>query len=146
MGWRGYPPPRLAERFGLRGASLVLGVVWAAWRLPLSFLTGADKTGQSFPLFLVEVPALSVAIAWLFARTGGSLLLTTLMQSATNQVAGLVPSTVPGATNVWAVSPSLPAWLTAALLWLCDVHVLVVMPLASSLGGLLVARRAPQTR
>ncbi len=40
---------------GLRGASLLLGIVWAAWHLPLFFLAGTDKTGQSFPLFAAGV-------------------------------------------------------------------------------------------
>jgi membrane protease YdiL (CAAX protease family) len=31
IGWRGFALPRLTERLGLRKASLVLGILWAAW-------------------------------------------------------------------------------------------------------------------
>lgn len=130
VGWRGFALPRLAERLGLARASVVLGVLWAAWHLPLFFLPGVDKYGQSFPLFLLEVTALSVAIAWLYAHTGGSLLLTMLMHSAVNQSVGIVPSVVPGATRVFALSPSTSAWLTVALLWATAAFFLARMPAA----------------
>ncbi len=124
IGWRGYALPRLADRLGLAGASLLLGVVWAAWHLPFFFIPGVDKTGQSFPLYVLQVTALSVAVAWLYWRTGGNLLLTMLMHSATNQTVGIVPSTVAGASNPWALSTSPVAWITLALLWMCAARFL----------------------
>jgi len=38
VGWRGFLLPRLTEQTGLVGASLIVGVVWAAWHLPLFFM------------------------------------------------------------------------------------------------------------
>ena len=49
IGWRGYALPRLTERFGLGAASAMLGVIWAAWHLPLFFIPATDTTGGSFP-------------------------------------------------------------------------------------------------
>jgi membrane protease YdiL (CAAX protease family) len=80
------------------------------------FLPGADKFGQSFAVFLCGTTTLSVAIAWLFGRTNGSLWMTMLMHSAVNQTTGIVPSTEPGAVNVFALSHSLVAWFTVALM------------------------------
>jgi membrane protease YdiL (CAAX protease family) len=128
VGWRGYALPRLAQRLGLRRASLLLGVIWAVWHLPLFFVGHTDTTGQSFPVFLLEVTALSVVLAWLFARTNGSLLLTMLMHSAVNQTIGVVPSTVPGATRPLALSTSPVAWVTVGLLWIGAVYCLTRMP------------------
>jgi membrane protease YdiL (CAAX protease family) len=134
IGWRGYALPRLAQRFGLARASLLLGVIWAVWHLPLFFVTHTDKTGQSLPVFLLEITALSVVLAWLFARTNGSLLLTMLMHSAVNQTVGIVPSTVPGATRPLALSTSPVAWVTVGLLWICAVYCLIRMPRVDLLG------------
>src|SRR5260370_37922863 len=72
IGWRGYALPRLAARFGLGGASILLGVLWAAWHLPFFFMPEADLYGQSIPLYVLQVTALSVAMAWLYANTRGS--------------------------------------------------------------------------
>lgn len=128
IGWRGYALPRLAARLGLARGSALLGPIWACWHLPLFFLPGIDKSGQSFPVYLLQVTALSVAMAWLYGHTNGSLLLAMLMHSAVNQTKDIVPSAVPGATNSFALSTSLVAWLSVALLWVCAGYFLVRMP------------------
>jgi membrane protease YdiL (CAAX protease family) len=136
IGWRGYALPRLSDRFGLAPASLLLGVVWSCWHLPLFFLSvGGDQFGQSFPTYLLQVTALSVAIAWLMGNTGGSLLLAVLMHSAINQTKDLVPSKVAGADNLWALSSSSVAWLTVALLWLCAAFFLSRMSWSGRMPG-----------
>jgi membrane protease YdiL (CAAX protease family) len=127
IGWRGYALPRLAGHFGLARASIVLGAIWACWHLPFFFISGSDTSGQSFPVYLLQVTALSVAMAWLYWRTDGSLLLVMLMHAAVNNTKDIVPSAVAGATNPFALSTSLMAWLTVALLWICAVYFLVRM-------------------
>jgi hypothetical protein len=125
LGWRGYALPRLAERLGYGAASLLLGVLWAGWHLPLFFILGGDTVGQSFPFYLLQVTALSVAFAWLYVRTRGSLLLTMLLHAAVNNTKDIVPSAVPGASDPWAPSASLVGWLTLALLWLAALGFLL---------------------
>jgi membrane protease YdiL (CAAX protease family) len=124
LGWRGYALPRLTVRFGLGAASVILGLLWACWHLPLFYILGGDTVGQSFPVYLLQVTALSVAMSWLYARTGGSLLLVMLMHAAVNNTKDIVPSAVAHAADPWALSHSLVAWLTATLLWLCAIYFL----------------------
>jgi uncharacterized protein len=130
IGWRGYALPRLAARFGFAPAGVLLGVIWAVWHLPLFFLPGADTYGQSFPIWVLAVTALSVAITWLYANTNGSLLLTMLMHSAVNQTIGIVPDGSTNATNPFALSASLPYLLTVLLLWTAALYFLARMPSA----------------
>jgi CAAX protease family protein len=127
IGWRGYALPRLSERLGLSSASIVLGVIWAAWHLPFFFIAGNDKSGQSFPVYFLSVTALSVVMAWLYWRTNGSLLLTMLMHASVNNTKDIVPSAVSGATNTFSLSASRVAWVTVALLWICAAYFLVRM-------------------
>jgi len=127
IGWRGYALPRLATRFGLARASVLLGFIWAAWHLPQFFIPEVDTYGQSFFVYALQVTALSVAIAWLYARTNGSLLLVMLLHSAVNNSKDIVPSALPGANSTFGLSASLVAWLTATLLWMCAAYFLATM-------------------
>ena len=127
IGWRGFALPRLSTLMGLSGASIVLGTIWACWHLPFFFISGTNKTGQSFPLYLLGVIAMSVAMAWLYWRTNGSLLLTMLMHAAINNTMDIVPSAVSGATNTFSLSSSLVAWVSVAIMWICAAYFLVQM-------------------
>jgi membrane protease YdiL (CAAX protease family) len=127
IGWRGYALPRLFALWELAPASIILGIMWAVWHLPFFFIPGLDKSGQSFPLYLLQVTALSVTAAWLYWRTRASLLLVMLMHSAVNQTIGLVPSTVPNASNVFGFNTSLVGWLTVWLLWVAAAYFLTKM-------------------
>ena len=127
VGWRGYALPRLAERLGLGGASVLLGVIWAVWHLPLFYLHGVDTYGQSFAAYLLQVIAFSVTIAWLYWRTEGSLLLTMLMHAAINNTKDIVPAVPRVPTNPllpWATPSS---WITTALVWIVAGYLLVRM-------------------
>jgi len=83
------------------------------------FILGGDTVGQSFPFYLLQVVAISVAIAWLFMKTRGSLLLTMLLHGAVNNTKDIVPSAVPEAGNPWILHASIVGWLTLLILWLC---------------------------
>jgi CAAX protease family protein len=128
IGWRGFALPRMAARLGLGRAGVLLGVIWAGWHLPLFFFAGTDSTGQSFPVYVLGVTAVSVAIAWLYGHTGGSLLLVMLMHSAINNTPHFVPPVT--AASVWALSTSLPGWLTTLFLWVAAAYFLARMPKA----------------
>lgn len=127
IGWRGYALPRLAGAMGLPLASVVLGVIWAAWHLPFFFMPGADTEGQSFPLYLLQVTALSVAMAWVYWRVGGTLLPVMVMHAAVNNTKDIVPSATPGAADPFTLHASLVGWLTVAVLWACAAYLLVRM-------------------
>lgn len=116
LGWRGYALPRMAALMGLGPASVVLGVVWAAWHLPLFFVPVGDTFHQSFPVYLLQVTAMSVVMAWLYWRTGGALLLVMLLHAAANNTKDVVPSALAEPTTVWTLQASPVAWTTVALL------------------------------
>lgn len=144
LGWRGYALPRLSARFGLGSASVILGMVWACWHLPLFFwFPEADTSGQSFPLFLLQVSAISVAMAWLYAKTRGSLLLVMLFHAAINNTKDIVPSAEAHASNPWAFSHSLVARTTVILLWFFAGLFLYRMRRASPLARAFNAATSP---
>lgn len=91
FGWRGYALPVLQERYGWRVGSLVLGVVWSGWHLPLFFLSNTSQQHIPIALFLVSTTALSVLFAGLAQRTAGSLVLAILFHTAVNYWSWVVP-------------------------------------------------------
>lgn len=117
IGWRGYALPRLAQRLGLSVASMVLGVIWALWHLPHFYMPGSPLLGQSLALYVVQVTALSVAMSWLYWRSGQSLLLVMLLHAAVNNTKDLVPS----------VGQPIIAWSTAGLLWVAAAFFMLQM-------------------
>jgi membrane protease YdiL (CAAX protease family) len=127
LGWRGYALPRWSERLGLRASSLLLGLVWAVWHLPLFFVEGADTYRQSFPVYMIGVVAISVIMAWLYARTG-SLLLVMLLHAAVNNSKDLVPSGLPVGRGTFSIAASQVGWLSAGLWWLVAAACLATMP------------------
>ncbi|PYY06967.1 MAG: hypothetical protein DMG64_00145 [Acidobacteria bacterium] len=78
-------------------------------------------------MYITQVTAISVAMAWLWERTGGSLLLTMLMHAAINNTQDIVPAAVPGGTKTFGFSASTLSWLATAVLWMCAAYFLVRM-------------------
>ena len=127
IGWRGYALPRLAARFGLARASLLLGAVWGCWHLPQFFIRDADTYRQSFWIFVIGVTSLSVILAWVWERTGRGLLLPMLLHAAWNNSKDIVPSVVAGGTATFGFHAPLVSWLTLAVLWVCAACFLLDM-------------------
>src|SRR5215210_3141148 len=70
--WRGVALPQLLRRMNALTASLILGVVWACWHLPLVFTVGAPMGNNSIPLLFVLLPAEAVVYTWLYQHTHAS--------------------------------------------------------------------------
>jgi membrane protease YdiL (CAAX protease family) len=132
VGWRGFLLPRLSDRVGPEAASLLVGIIWAVWHVPLFLIPGTGSDGQSFPIYLLHVTALSVAMTWLFRRSGGSLLLVMVMHAAVNNTTGLVPGATPGAADPWTFSASIVSWATVASAW---AVALVLLPRLRAAGS-----------
>ena len=83
LGWRGYGLPKLLEGHSALAASLILGVLWTAFHLPL-FLPGQEYGTLTIWPLPFELIGLSVLFAWVFIHTRGSVLLVTLFHAMVN--------------------------------------------------------------
>lgn len=81
-GWRGYALPKLQVGRSALLASLILGVPWAFWHLPL-MVTGVIPWSDT-----AYVVVQSVVYTWLFNNTGGSVLLVMLFHTMNNVISG----------------------------------------------------------
>jgi membrane protease YdiL (CAAX protease family) len=84
VGWRGYALPRLLERLPAVRATLLLGVVWAAWHLPLFWTDGAPLEGSPIWALFLRLPAAAIIFTWVFQHTQGSTVIAVLLHGAMN--------------------------------------------------------------
>ena len=86
-GWRGYLLPRLLSLGEIR-ASVLLGVIWGVWHLPL-IMAGLNYPGVNVWLaiiiFTFVTVALSFTYTWFYVASSGSVLVAAVFHASTNQ-------------------------------------------------------------
>jgi uncharacterized protein len=75
IGWRGYALDRLQTKWDALTSSLIIGLVWSLWHLPLFFLVGTSQHELSIPFigFAAGIMATSVLYSWLHNNTQSSI-------------------------------------------------------------------------
>jgi len=89
-GWRAFATPRLQQHLSALGASVVLGVIWALWHLPLWFLKGTPQFGSPYAPFALSCVVQTVFFTWIFNNTRGSLAMASLLHFSLNVSLGLI--------------------------------------------------------
>jgi membrane protease YdiL (CAAX protease family) len=82
IGWRGYALPRLQANQNALRASLILGLSWGVWHLPLWLTKGHPMQGTFFGWTLLGLMATTILFTWVYNNTKGSLLLALLFHTA----------------------------------------------------------------
>jgi membrane protease YdiL (CAAX protease family) len=122
LGWRGYALPRLQQHRTALTSSVLLGLVWGLWHIPLYLVPGTGQyeilrsgTNPAFAIvgFVGWTIGLSVLFTWLFNQTRGSLLVVILFHTAVN-LAAFLPAAV-GATGAAALLNVLLTWAVAVV-------------------------------
>ena len=116
VAWRGYLLPRLLERRGPVVASLILGVIWWLWHLPLVWTVGAAIQGQPLWLLLLDLLAKSLIFTAVFLRTRGSLLIAILLHASTNLFAVSPPVGPDGDVTLPVIALALKSMLALTIL------------------------------
>jgi membrane protease YdiL (CAAX protease family) len=91
-GWRDFALPRLQEKFGAVRGTVILGLLWGGWHLPL-FLTSwaGDHVTWNQPVeFVAGCVPLSLVMTWVFNRSGQSLPLVMVLHASINSFYSLV--------------------------------------------------------
>jgi len=107
IGWRGFALPRLQQKMNALSATLVLGILWAAWHLPIFFylFDPAIAIGWFFGLMCG-----AILLTWLYNSTGGSIFSVALWHGTFNFITasaageGLGAAIMSTLVMVWAVA------------------------------------------
>lgn len=74
IGWRGLLAPELAKMTSFTKTALISGIIWAAWHMPLIFLSSYHGDGTpvvySAACFTLLLIAISFPLAWLRLKSG----------------------------------------------------------------------------
>ena len=120
LGWRGFALPRLQQRRTALTSSVLLGLVWGLWHIPLYFVPGTGQyellragTSPAFAIggFVGWTIGLSVLFTWLFNQTKGSLIVVILFHTAVN-LAAFLPAAV-GSGGAASLLNVLLTWIAA---------------------------------
>jgi CAAX protease family protein len=118
-GWRGFALPRLEAKYNALVSSLILGVIWTFWHLPLFYLPGQAQMNIPMPIYLMLVVTMAIYLTWLYNNTRGSLIITTLAHFCYNLTAVFI-------TGVVRLMPAMLFYMTAGpLLFLVVVGVVI---------------------
>ena len=95
LGWRGYVLDRLQRNWSALTSSLILGLVWAVWHLPLFFVKGSyqhnlEFGSPSFWSYSVTIVALSVLFTWIYNNNARSILAAILFHFVLNFTGSVV--------------------------------------------------------
>lgn len=99
LGWRGYALPKLLEQYSPLTASLIVGAIWGSLHFALH-LPGMIYEGLPILPTLLQLIGLSVLITWLYTKTGGNILLTSLFH-ASQSFFVVINEGIPLAKLVW---------------------------------------------
>ena len=124
IGWRGYALPKLQAGYSALVSSLIVGVIWFLWHLPVFFNPATSYSNAPFWVFLVFLLPFAFLYTWIFNSTGGSVLMAMILHAVTNASSGPLwrataeYSTTVSSTNVYLIQ--------AALLWVGAIILVLV--------------------
>jgi len=90
FGWRGYALRRLEAHFSAITSSLLLGIIWWAWHIPVFSIVGGFSGSENayawqFVLgYFITIVAYSVLFTWIYNNTEGSILAVILFHAILN--------------------------------------------------------------
>jgi membrane protease YdiL (CAAX protease family) len=117
IGWTGYVFPKMRSQNDALGPSILLGLLWATWHLPVvNYLGTATPHGSYwfsfFLVFTVAMTAMRVLICWIYANTKSVLMAQFMHVSSTGSLV------IFSAPHVTAAQEAMWYGLYGASLWL----------------------------
>jgi uncharacterized protein len=122
FGWRGFVLPALTAKLGWRSASLIIGVIWGLWHLPLFFMASTPQAHMPIVWFIVSTIAQSVMFAWVFRHTGQSVVPALVMHTSINAWINIIPI-IPASSDMqpFAIMIGIQTLIAAVLLLRADL-------------------------
>lgn len=87
-GWRYVLQPELEKRYSFTVSTVITGIIWWLWHMPLFYIEGTGQCGQNYAAFGINVIGLSFALASIRKNTN-SVWLCVLFHCIANSLSGI---------------------------------------------------------
>jgi membrane protease YdiL (CAAX protease family) len=91
IGWRGFALKHLQTKTSALSASIIIGIIWGFWHLPLFFIAGNFHQTIPISLFILQEICLSIVLTWIYNNTNKSLISVHIFHAASNTTLGVLP-------------------------------------------------------
>jgi membrane protease YdiL (CAAX protease family) len=121
IGWTGYAFPKMRSQSNALASSVLLGVLWGLWHLPVIDFLGTTGPRGAYRLpfffaFTTAMTAMRVLIAWIYTNTESVLLAQLMHMSSTGSLVLLSPLRVTAAQEImWYALYGTVLWVGVAI-------------------------------
>jgi membrane protease YdiL (CAAX protease family) len=120
IGWRGYVMPFLENKYGYITGSLILGIIWTFWHLPLFFIPGTIQSQINFFCYMLLLIGYSYFFSWIINLSKNKLLSGLIAHGTVNAFFELFPPVVNEINN-----PQIRLWILSTLTFVIGVIIVI---------------------
>lgn len=118
FGWRGYALDRLQNNYNALISSVILGIVWGLWHLPMFFMKSQDIY-HNIPIwgFILGTIFLSILYTWIYNNTGRSILAILLFHTMSNLSHFIFPAMATTLGGLYSVILNVVVVIIILIIW-----------------------------
>jgi membrane protease YdiL (CAAX protease family) len=118
FGWRGYALDRLQINYNALSSSVILGVMWGLWHLPLFFMP-RQEIYYNVPIwgFILGTIFFSIIFTWIYNNTGRSILAVLLLHTTGNLSHFIFPVNATKLGGLYSLILNVIAVVTVLIIW-----------------------------
>ena len=96
FGWRGFLQKRINIEFSPISGSIIIGVVWSLWHLPLFYMIGTSQHDFNIPFipFMISIISSSFIYTYLYYKSNGSLFAAILLHWIATYILQVISSQI----------------------------------------------------
>lgn len=91
FGWRGFAQEKLEASHGILLGTLILGLVWSLWHLPLFFMENTVQSHLPIYQFMLQNTLLAFFYTWFYHKTKGNMITMILLHAIMNTSSAIFP-------------------------------------------------------
>lgn len=106
-GWRGFALPLLQSYFNPFKASIILGLLWFFWHIPVKFDTFSYGIGNALVIFfilMIKFVLLSIIMTFFFNQVGGTTIIAIVMHGLSNDSVRLSGKILSDSSTIYLIT------------------------------------------